>query len=277
MASTLFSLGANLGNVRETMLAAKRLFQESFRDDQLAFSQLFRTPPVGGPGGQGDFLNAVVRLHSNLDPWQAWEFARYVESVLGRQRQTRWEARRIDVDVLLHDNERIWTPHFKLPHPRMCMRSFVLIPALEIAADCIDPVSQLTLSELCNNLRASKPIGVIAHSSQLPAIRSLLERGSSNRSIVFRIEDRVPSESSLEPSKLWMVAVSNPDPDTIQWEDYSRNWVEWLRLKPSQHSQYSTAVPRYLFPSHDLKWAVHEIESAETAMTCSIEPAGDFQ
>ena len=73
MPRTLISLGANLGNVRETMQAAKRLLSDSFGSSNLVLSQLVRTPPVGGPDGQGDFLNAVAAIQTDRSVWEVWE------------------------------------------------------------------------------------------------------------------------------------------------------------------------------------------------------------
>ena len=46
----------------------------------------------------------------------------------------------------------VWTPHFKVPHPRMCMRTFVLIPANEVAPDLIDPVTGWSIGHLRKHL-----------------------------------------------------------------------------------------------------------------------------
>ena len=56
MPSSLISLGANLGNTLETMRAAARLVRDLFDESEIQFSSILKTPPVGGPGGQGDFL-----------------------------------------------------------------------------------------------------------------------------------------------------------------------------------------------------------------------------
>lgn len=309
MPRTLISLGANLGNVRETMKLAQQMLQDEFGDGELRFSRLYRTPPVGGPSGQGDFLNGIAALDSSLDVWQIWESVKRVETGLGRHRMHRWEARRIDVDVLLHDESRIWTPHFKVPHPRMCMRSFMLFPALEVAANWVEPVSGWTIQQLANNLLANGPIAVLVPDNKLKdALESRITKPEiadqllwievpSPSDLVNELQRRSQLSEQLLAAKLTIVAVNNQDPETVQWEDWSRTWAETLgmsetglTLRPkhskgdplsqSESNQHGfiqerllpkTIGPRYLLPANDVDWAAHEIASAFEAMHCSIE------
>jgi 2-amino-4-hydroxy-6-hydroxymethyldihydropteridine diphosphokinase len=294
MPRTLISLGANLGNVKETMLAAKRMLLEKFpSDSQFVFSHLYRTPPVGGPSGQSDFLNAVVCIEHPCSVWQVWEIVKSIESELGRQRQQRWESRRIDVDVLLHDDLRVWTPHFKVPHPRMCMRSFILKPALEIVPNMLDPVSRMTIEQLYTRIKTrSDTLVITPHASLTESLRNALAIHSTEGPIrwqTLEIEEsmRLLKTTSSPPPRLTIVAVSTPDPESILWEDYSRNWAIYLGMDESRQSQvgppqahhsqsYLSIGPRYLLPANDLSWAVHEIHAAVEAMNCNVEVASCF-
>jgi 2-amino-4-hydroxy-6-hydroxymethyldihydropteridine diphosphokinase len=153
MARCLVSLGANLGDAQATVRAASDLLRSLLADgDRLEMSRLFRTPPVGGPSGQPPFINAVAAINTSLTPWEVWSRIRQVEHHMGRQRIRRWEARKIDLDILLYEDLRIWTRQLKIPHPRMCMRRFILLPALDVAADWIDPVTQWSVEQLAGQL-----------------------------------------------------------------------------------------------------------------------------
>jgi 2-amino-4-hydroxy-6-hydroxymethyldihydropteridine diphosphokinase len=175
----LISFGANIGQPAETIREAAELLRGRLtrRGTPLLLSRLFRTPPVGGPSGQPPFINAVAVAEVDGSPWEAWHAIREVEQLLGRQRQERWEARRIDLDILLFEHQRIWTPHFKVPHPRMCMRRFILEPAMDVAADWLDPVSRCTIAELTKSLRTG-PASLVLIAD--PALRpsQLLEQAS---------------------------------------------------------------------------------------------------
>jgi 2-amino-4-hydroxy-6-hydroxymethyldihydropteridine diphosphokinase len=284
MPRSLISLGANLGNVHETMLSASRLLRDEFNSEGLIFSPLYMTPAVGGPSGQSDFLNAVVSIDSNRSCWQVWDAIKKIETELGRQRLHRWEARRIDIDLILHHGQRIWTPHLKIPHPRMCMRTFVLTPALSIVPDEIDPITQSTIRDLAANLYnpAPDPILVICNSNTLAhAIRNALgldestknqnQHARSSRFAVLHCHS--PNElGMIESHSAWslkIVCVETPHPETIQWEDYSYPWAFAMGLTPKNPPTVLTG-PRYLLPANDLPWALHEIHAAANALSCPV-------
>lgn len=289
MVATLISLGANLGDPRESMFAAKRLLFDSFGASNVRCSRLYRTPPVGGPSGQGDFLNAVAAIQTDKSVWEVWETIKSIESTLGRQRQLRWEARRIDIDLLLFGDHRIWTPHLKVPHPRMCMRTFVLLPACEVASDWVDPVTQWSISQLGENLRSPENYGLRVVCSDQSLLRELKELVGAQPSAPFPMEwygglskeRQMPKElgNIHTRSTLSIFAIASPDPMTILWEDYSLPWAGLLGLSPANCEIEECARlsgPRYLMPANDLRWAAHEIHSAQQAMTCKIEPVEAF-
>ncbi len=152
MPRCLISFGANLGvpaiTIRQAAEQIEQMLGSRLHASQM--SRLVRTPAVGGPSGQPPFVNAVAALEVTGDTtaWDLWHIVREVEHRLGRVRQERWEARRIDVDVLLFDDQRVWTPQFKLPHPRMIMRRFILEPACDVAAEWLEPVSGWSIRQL---------------------------------------------------------------------------------------------------------------------------------
>ncbi len=288
MPRTLISLGANLGNVRESMHAAKRLLADSFGSTNLVLSQLYRTPPIGGPDGQGDFLNAVAAIETNRSVWEVWDTLKSIESTLGRQRQFRWEARRIDVDLLLYDQQRVWTPHLKVPHPRMCMRTFVVVPALEIVADWIEPVTGWSISKLHFHLKNSQSyfssIRVICQDERnLSRLKQEFERCDDTKLVRILWETANPNQlyqSCSTSNKLTIAAVASPDPTIVLWEDCSKPWVHALNMETAISIDESELRriqgPRYLMPIDDAKWAVHEILAADRAMQCSVEVVEGF-
>ncbi|MCY2982102.1 MAG: 2-amino-4-hydroxy-6-hydroxymethyldihydropteridine diphosphokinase [Planctomycetota bacterium] len=286
MPRTLISLGANLGSVRESMRAAKRLLADSFGSSNLSLSQLYRTPPVGGPGGQGDFLNAVAAIETDRSIWAVWEIIKSIESTLGRQRQLRWEARRIDIDLLLYDQQRIWTPHLKVPHPRMCMRTFVILPAFEIAPDWIEPVTGWSIANLKDHLEHSLTndsfIRVICQDElQLSRLQSSFASIPKQDEVRLAWGTSKPHQLAQASSpKLTIAAVASPDPTTVLWEDCSKPWVHALNMETSVSANSNELRciqgPRYLMPADDTKWAVHEILSADQAMRCELEAVEGF-
>ena len=289
MPSSLVSLGANLGNTLETMRSASRLIKDAFENSRIELSPIFKTPPVGGPSGQGDFLNSVVRIDHALSVWEVWERIKRIENELGRQRFRRWESRRIDIDLLMHDQDRVWTPHLKVPHPRMSMRTFVIHPACEIAPDWIDPVSGVSIRELSNRLRNTHHprISIACNTKSLAdRIATVLRHGDlvDQKCVQLFFCDEPSDWSKLSPhADLHMACVEIPDPESVQWEDYCLPWalamgfVNSSSVKTSDdlHPSDTGLGARYLLPGIDVEWVCHEIQAALLALRCPVEPTGD--
>jgi 2-amino-4-hydroxy-6-hydroxymethyldihydropteridine diphosphokinase len=289
MPSSLVSLGANLGNTLETMRSASRLIKDAFENSRIELSPIFKTPPVGGPSGQGDFLNSVVRIDHALSVWEVWERIKRIENELGRQRFRRWESRRIDIDLLMHDQDRVWTPHLKVPHPRMSMRTFVIHPACEIAPDWIDPVSGVSIRELSNRLRNTHHprISIACNTKSLAdRIATVLRHGDlvDQKCVQLYFCDE-PSEWSKQTphADLHMACVEIPDPESVQWEDYCLPWALAMGFVNSSSEETSDDLhpsdtglgARYLLPGIDVEWVCHEIQAALLALRCPVEPTGD--
>ena len=97
-----------------------------------AVSSVYETEPVGGPE-QGTYLNMAVRIATLLSPRRLLKAAHDVEHALARERSERWGPRTIDVDILLYDQLVIRRRNLEIPHPRLTLRPFALVPLLEVA------------------------------------------------------------------------------------------------------------------------------------------------
>ena len=104
----------------------------------VAVSSLYETAPIGGPD-QGDFLNAVIVVESDLTARELLDIGKAAEASAGRLRRERWGPRTLDVDVLLHGDEVVDEPGLRVPHPRMTDRRFVLEPLAEAWPDAVVP------------------------------------------------------------------------------------------------------------------------------------------
>ncbi|MBS1849045.1 MAG: 2-amino-4-hydroxy-6-hydroxymethyldihydropteridine diphosphokinase [Actinobacteria bacterium] len=135
MTRAFLGLGSNLGDRRRYLAEAIELLGASV----VAVSDVYETEPVGGPGGQGSFLNLVVELDTDLGPHELLAVCHRLEAAAGRVREERWGPRTLDVDVLWIDGVTIDDPELTVPHPRMRERRFVLAPLGELAADLVDP------------------------------------------------------------------------------------------------------------------------------------------
>jgi len=146
------SLGSNLGDRRGTLEGAIRALGEVPAVIVQRVSSFLETEPVGGPTGQGMYLNAAAALETTLDPFELLRVLQRIEAHFGRVRTIRWGARSLDLDLLLFEDSIIDTPELSVPHPRLASRRFVLEPLAEIAPFAVEPMSKRTIAELLLDL-----------------------------------------------------------------------------------------------------------------------------
>ena len=128
-------LGSNLGDRVQYLREAVETLRAV---DLRAVSPVYETEPVGGPGGQGSYLNLVVQLETERSPHELLGVCHRLESAAGRVRDERWGPRTLDVDVLWIDGVTVDDPDLQVPHPRMWERRFVLAPLRDLAPDLVD-------------------------------------------------------------------------------------------------------------------------------------------
>ena len=146
------ALGSNLGDRRGTLEGAVAALSSTSGVVVRKVSSFHETEPVGGPPGQGLFLNAAAVLETSLDPFGLLQVLREIEERFGRTRTVRWGERTLDLDLLLFDDRVVDTPELTVPHPRLTERRFVLEPLAEVAPDTIEPVTRRTIIDLLADL-----------------------------------------------------------------------------------------------------------------------------
>jgi len=151
------ALGSNLGDRRALLDEAIARMRLQPGIEVISVSSHHETEPVGGPAGQGKYLNAVAHLRTTLTALQLLHVLQAVETQLGRVRTERFGPRTIDLDLLLYGSEmlRIQEPGCDLivPHPRLHERLFVLEPLVEIAPLAVHPLLQSTAKDLLERLK----------------------------------------------------------------------------------------------------------------------------
>ena len=130
-------IGGNLGDARATVEDALRRLALLPDTVLSARSQLYRTAPVDAGGD--DYVNAVAQLDTTLTPHALLAALQAIELAHGRERPYRNAPRTLDLDILSYGDLQLADDVLTLPHPRMALRAFVLIPLLEIAPDAVIP------------------------------------------------------------------------------------------------------------------------------------------
>ncbi len=145
-------LGSNMGDpVCECLDAVERIARLP-QTRVVTISSCYRTSPLGYES-QADFVNAVCEIKTVLRPRELLIAAKNIEREMGRLPGERWGPRLIDIDILLYDHEVIDDGDFKVPHPELHHRQFVLIPMCEIAPYVLHPRYGITMKGLLDRMK----------------------------------------------------------------------------------------------------------------------------
>lgn len=144
-------LGSNLGDRKDFLTQARKAIEQQC-GKLLAISHLFETAPWGFKSNDW-FLNQVVEIETDLTAIQLLEKLLTIEISLGRTRTTvQYSSRNIDIDLLYFGDQVFNSTKLVVPHPRLHLRKFTLLPLCEIAPSFIHPVSQKSQLELLHQL-----------------------------------------------------------------------------------------------------------------------------
>ncbi len=142
-----FSLGSNLGDRIANLEEARMQLERSL--GSLAYKSGMYESPSWGYQSDQPYINCCLAFYTQSDPLQLMDIALGIEKQMGRSREgSIYSDRAIDIDLLLVEEAVMDHPRVILPHPRMNMRRFVLLPLAEILPTMRHPVSGLTISEL---------------------------------------------------------------------------------------------------------------------------------
>jgi 2-amino-4-hydroxy-6-hydroxymethyldihydropteridine diphosphokinase len=143
----ILGLGSNLGDRESYLNNAIGLIGKTigFISEQ---SGIYETEPWGFQS-EDNFLNMVLKVHTELKPFELLKKIQVIEDKLGRVRNNKqYASRTIDIDILFYANQVINKPGLAIPHPLIQDRRFVLVPLCDIAPKMIHPVLSKTFEDL---------------------------------------------------------------------------------------------------------------------------------
>jgi 2-amino-4-hydroxy-6-hydroxymethyldihydropteridine diphosphokinase len=120
-------------------------------------SSVYLTEPVG-VSRQADFYNAVVEIKTTLSAPKLLEVVKKIEYEMGREPNSHFKPRPIDIDILLYGDSEIDTLDLLIPHSRLARRAFVLIPLLEINPHITHPTSFRSLKDYLDEIGESQKV-----------------------------------------------------------------------------------------------------------------------
>lgn len=154
MTIAYIGLGSNLGDRIGYIQQACKMLNDIECIQVIKSSSLYETEPYGYKN-QDWFINAVAKVKTSLSADNLLDVCMDIEKRLGRIRKTedvQWGPRTVDLDILFFDNEIISNQFLQIPHPRVHLRAYALVPLLEIAHNLLHPTIGKTVEELHNDL-----------------------------------------------------------------------------------------------------------------------------
>ncbi|QOI11255.1 2-amino-4-hydroxy-6-hydroxymethyldihydropteridine diphosphokinase [Blochmannia endosymbiont of Colobopsis nipponica] len=127
------SLGSNLSNPKQQITNALRKISEIPETKLIEHSSYYSNPPLYSLN-QPEFINAVAKLQTALDPRSLLNYLQIIEYKQGRVRTTksRWTSRTLDLDIILFGNYIVHATNLIIPHYDLYNREFMLYPLIEL-------------------------------------------------------------------------------------------------------------------------------------------------
>lgn len=160
MNEVYLQLGSNIGDRLDNLDQSIKIITERI-GNVLEKSSVYESTPWGVEN-QRNFLNQVIFVKSNFDPYTILDLVLQIEKDMGRIRIEKWGERIIDIDILFIDDLIIESENLCIPHEFIAKRKFVLQPMCEIARAFIHPKLKKTISQLLEECIDEEKVNVYA-------------------------------------------------------------------------------------------------------------------
>ena len=151
MSKIYLSIGSNKGNRYSQIKEALKLIREDL-GEIISISKIYETKSWGFESEK--FLNLCIAIKSELSPDKLLFSINNIEEKIGRKRDSKiMKSREMDIDIIFYSNKTVNQKELIIPHPKLQLRNFVLVPLSEIASDFVHPILLKSVKELleCSN------------------------------------------------------------------------------------------------------------------------------
>lgn len=188
-------LGSNLGDRERAIRESLTMLGGNGRVEVVRVSDLKETVPLGGRP-QPKYLNGVAEIKTALKPEELLGRLKATEAALGRQPQSKWEPRPIDLDLLLFGSEVIHSGGLRVPHPEMHLRAFVLDGLCQLSPELMHPLLHEPMSELSRRVDGGNFI-LDPQVPQLISVAGII--GVGKTTLAKKLAEVLPGEVLFEP------------------------------------------------------------------------------
>jgi len=161
MTEVAIALGTNLGDRMSQLQQAKEFFKSIVASELWLQSSVYSTEPVNCPPGSPDYYNTVIVFDYDGSPEELLKHCKSLEKSLGRALDSTSgpvnAPRPIDADILYFGDHAVETETLVIPHPRMTLRRFVLIPLADVRASLVLPHQQEKVISILGKLNSPEP------------------------------------------------------------------------------------------------------------------------
>lgn len=146
------SLGSNSGDRKSNLLKAIQLLNKEFRLTKL--SEIYESESWGYD--DNSYLNMCTEISTSLSSYDLLLVTQKIEKEMGRKDKTKiieghkpdYKCRNIDIDILLYNNLILQKDELVLPHPKLHLRKFVLLPLCDLDPSIIHPIFKVSIHSL---------------------------------------------------------------------------------------------------------------------------------
>jgi len=148
MHKIFLSAGGNLNNTKKKFEQLFSLLQDKV--GKIILQSSYYQSDAWEFESEHPFINVALCLQTELSPFELLKVTQSIEKELGRTEKTKtfYQDRTMDIDIIFYDNEIIKTQNLEIPHPKMQMRNFVLVPLSEIAPNFVHPVLKKDIASI---------------------------------------------------------------------------------------------------------------------------------
>ncbi len=150
MQKAVLCLGSNLGNRLTILNSAIQEIKKKIGKPVLKSS--FYVTESWGKAGEPDYINMVLVLETDFSARMLLQKCLAIEQKAGRVRLDKYGSRTLDIDIIDYNGEVITEDDLEIPHPRMHLRKFVLLPLEEIWPDFIHPILNISVLQMLDKI-----------------------------------------------------------------------------------------------------------------------------